>query len=37
LFEAGPWDAILQLRGNDPEPRCLSYLLDPDVTVSVRT
>ena len=32
---AGPWDAILQLRGNDPEPRCLSYLLDPDVTVSV--
>jgi heptosyltransferase-1 len=35
LFEAGPWDAILQLRGNDPEPRCLSYLLDPDVTVSV--
>ncbi len=34
LREAGPWDAILQLRGNDPEPRCLSYLLDPDVTVS---
>lgn len=32
---AGPWDAILHLRGNDPEPRCLSYLLDPDVTVSV--
>jgi ADP-heptose:LPS heptosyltransferase len=35
LLKAGPWDAILQLRGNDPEPRCLSYLLDPDVTVSV--
>jgi ADP-heptose:LPS heptosyltransferase len=35
LRAAGPWDAILQLRGNDPEPRCLSYLLDPDVTVSV--
>jgi ADP-heptose:LPS heptosyltransferase len=35
LEQAGPWDAILQLRGNDPEPRCLSYLLDPDVTVSV--
>ena len=35
LREAGPWDAILHLRGNDPEPRCLSYLLDPDVTVSV--
>jgi len=35
LQAAGPWDAILQLRGNDPEPRCLSYLLDPDVTVSV--
>jgi ADP-heptose:LPS heptosyltransferase len=34
LAAAGPWDAILQLRGNDPEPRCLSYLLDPDVTVS---
>jgi len=34
LQEAGPWDAILQLRGNDPEPRCLSYLLDPDITVS---
>ena len=34
LRESGPWDAILQLRGNDPEPRCLSYLLDPDVTVS---
>ncbi|HEX4141104.1 MAG TPA: glycosyltransferase family 9 protein [Candidatus Methylacidiphilales bacterium] len=34
LREAGPWDAILQLRGNDPEPRCLSYLLDPDITVS---
>ncbi|MCE0484035.1 MAG: hypothetical protein LV479_07340 [Methylacidiphilales bacterium] len=31
----GPWDAILHLRGNDPEPRCLSYLVDPDVTVSV--
>lgn len=35
LRKAGPWDAILQLRGNDPEPRCLSYLIDPDVTVSV--
>jgi ADP-heptose:LPS heptosyltransferase len=35
LRHAGPWDAILQLRGNDPEPRCLSYLVDPDVTVSV--
>jgi ADP-heptose:LPS heptosyltransferase len=35
LKKAGPWDAILHLRGNDPEPRCLSYLVDPDVTVSV--
>jgi len=35
LRRAGPWDAILHLRGNDPEPRCLSYLVDPDVTVSV--
>ena len=35
LQAAGPWDAILQLRGNDPEPRCLSFLLDPDVTVSI--
>jgi heptosyltransferase I len=35
LLAAGPWDAILHLRGNDPEPRCLSYLIDPDVTVSV--
>jgi len=35
LRAAGPWDAILQLRGNDPEPRCLSFLLDADVTVSV--
>src|SRR5277367_4526972 len=35
LAAAGPWDAILQLRGNDPEPRCLSFLLDPNVTVSV--
>jgi ADP-heptose:LPS heptosyltransferase len=35
LRRAGPWNAILQLRGNDPEPRCLSFLLDPDVTVSV--
>ena len=35
LRAAGPWDAILQLRGNDPEPRCLSYRVDPDVTVSV--
>lgn len=31
----GPWDAILHLRGNDPEPRCLSWLVNPDVTVSV--
>jgi heptosyltransferase-1 len=35
LRRAGPWDAILHLRGNDPEPRCLSYLIDPDITVSV--
>ncbi|MCE0497275.1 MAG: hypothetical protein LV481_04935 [Methylacidiphilales bacterium] len=35
LRAAGAWDAILHLRGNDPEPRCLSYLLDPGVTVSV--
>ena len=35
LRASGPWDAILQLRGNDPEPRCLSYTVDPDVTVSV--
>jgi ADP-heptose:LPS heptosyltransferase len=35
LKNAGPWDAILHLRGNDPEPRCLSFLVDPDVTVSV--
>lgn len=35
LRAAGPWSAILHLRGNDPEPRCLSFLLDPDVTVSV--
>jgi ADP-heptose:LPS heptosyltransferase len=35
LRAAGSWDAILHLRGNDPEPRCLSYLVDPDVTVSV--
>jgi heptosyltransferase I len=34
LRAAGPWDAILQLRGNDPEPRCLSFLLDAGVTVS---
>jgi ADP-heptose:LPS heptosyltransferase len=34
LRAAGPWNAILQLRGNDPEPRCLSYLVDPDITVS---
>jgi ADP-heptose:LPS heptosyltransferase len=34
LRAAGPWDAILQLRGNDPEPRCLSFLLNPDLTVS---
>jgi heptosyltransferase-1 len=35
LRAAGPWDAILQLRGNDPEPRCLSFMVDPDITVSV--
>jgi ADP-heptose:LPS heptosyltransferase len=35
LRAAGPWDAILQLRGNDPEPRCLSFMIDPDITVSV--
>jgi len=35
LQAAGPWDAILHLRGNDPEPRCLSFLVDPDVTVSI--
>jgi ADP-heptose:LPS heptosyltransferase len=35
LRAAGPWSAILQLRGNDPEPRCLSFLVNPDVTVSV--
>jgi len=35
LRTAGPWDAILHLRGNDPEPRCLSYLVNSDVTVSV--
>jgi ADP-heptose:LPS heptosyltransferase len=35
LRAAGPWDAILHLRGNDPEPRCLSFRIDPDVTVSV--
>jgi ADP-heptose:LPS heptosyltransferase len=35
LRQAGPWDAIVHLRGNDPEPRCLSYLVDPDVTVSI--
>jgi heptosyltransferase-2 len=35
LRAAGPWDAILQLRGNDPEPRCLSFMVDPNVTVSV--
>jgi ADP-heptose:LPS heptosyltransferase len=35
LRAAGPWHAILQLRGNDPEPRCLSFMIDPDVTVSV--
>jgi ADP-heptose:LPS heptosyltransferase len=34
LRAAGPWDAILHLRGNDPEPRCLSFSLDPDITVS---
>ena len=35
LKAAAPWDAILHLRGNDPEPRCQSFLLNPDVTVSV--
>jgi len=35
LRAAGPWDAIIHLRGNDPEPRCLSYLIDPDITVSI--
>lgn len=34
LRSSGPWDAILQLRGNDPEPRCLSFSLNPDVTLS---
>ena len=35
LRQAGPWDAILHLRGNDPEPRCLSFQVDPDITVSI--
>ena len=35
LKKSGPWDAILQLRGNDPEPRCQSFLLAPDQTLSV--
>jgi heptosyltransferase-1 len=35
LRAAGPWDAILHLRGNDPEPRALSFLLHPGVTFSV--
>lgn len=35
LKAAGPWDAILHLRGNDPEPRCQSFLLNPDATLSV--
>jgi heptosyltransferase-1 len=35
LKKAGPWDAILHLRGNDPEPRCQSFLLDSGVAVSV--
>lgn len=35
LKAAAPWDAILHLRGNDPEPRCQSFLLNPDKTVSV--
>ncbi len=35
LRAAGPWDAILHLRGNDPEPRCLSFLLNPGATWSV--
>lgn len=34
LKTAGPWDAIVHLRGNDPEPRCQSFLLGPNVTVS---
>jgi heptosyltransferase-1 len=35
LKKAGPWDAILQLRGNDPEPRCQGFLLSPSKMVSV--
>jgi heptosyltransferase-1 len=35
LQKSERWDAILQLRGNDPEPRCLSFALNPNVTVSV--
>ncbi len=35
LKSEGPWDAILQLRGNDPEPRALSYLLAGGRTLSV--
>ncbi len=35
LKKDGPWDAILHLRGNDPEPRCLSYCLNPEQTVGI--
>ncbi|MDW8348997.1 MAG: glycosyltransferase family 9 protein [Verrucomicrobiae bacterium] len=35
LKEDGPWDALLHLRGNDPEPRCLSFLLDAGRTVGI--
>jgi len=35
LQQAGPWHAILHLRGNDPEPRCQSFLLNPDITLSI--
>lgn len=35
LKAAAPWDAILHLRGNDPEPRCQSFLLNANNTVSV--
>jgi ADP-heptose:LPS heptosyltransferase len=35
LRQAGPWDAIIHLRGNDPEPRCHSFLLNADATLSI--
>lgn len=35
LKSDGPWDAILHLRGNDPEPRCLSYSLNAEQTVGI--